>query len=68
MFTRLLRSLNLPAASGKVQVNRHSNSYDSTAVVNWITSLMVTALPPVLLGADAVPSGARALPKARLPP
>lgn len=40
MFTRLLRSLNLPAASGKVQVNRHSNSYDSTAVVNWITSLM----------------------------
>ncbi|XP_065305913.2 proteasome activator complex subunit 4A-like [Dermacentor albipictus] len=40
MFTRLLRSFNLPAASGKVQVNRHSNSYDSTPVVNWIASLL----------------------------
>ncbi|CAN7938235.1 unnamed protein product [Ixodes hexagonus] len=40
MFTRLLRSLNLPAASGKVQVNRHSNSYDSTAIVNWIVALL----------------------------
>lgn len=40
MFTRLLRSFNLPAASGKVQVNRHSNSYDSTAVVNWIAALL----------------------------
>ncbi|KAK8767206.1 hypothetical protein V5799_006012 [Amblyomma americanum] len=40
MFTRLLRSFNLPAASGKVQVNRHSNSYDSTPVVTWISSLL----------------------------
>lgn len=40
MFTRLLRSFNLPAASGKVQVNRHSNSYDSTPVVSWIASLL----------------------------
>ncbi|KAH8027892.1 hypothetical protein HPB51_011122 [Rhipicephalus microplus] len=40
MFTRLLRSFNLPAASGKVQVNRHSNSYDSTPVVSWIAALL----------------------------
>ncbi|XP_064483757.1 proteasome activator complex subunit 4-like [Ornithodoros turicata] len=40
IFTRLLRSFNLPTTSGKVHVTRLGNTYDSTAAVNWIAAML----------------------------
>lgn len=42
IFTRILRSLNLPVGTSQVMVPRYvTNAYDISHVVLWVSSLLV---------------------------
>ena len=42
IFTRVLRSLNLPVGSSQLHVGRNGNSYDIGVAVVWIVAMMVS--------------------------
>ena len=41
IFTRFIRSLNIPVGSSKVHVTRSGNNYDVRVCATWITSMLV---------------------------
>lgn len=46
IFTRILRSLNLPVGTSQMMVPRYiTNAYDISHVVLWVSSLLVCVLP-----------------------
>lgn len=45
IFTRILRSLNLPVGTSQMMVPRYvTNAYDISHVVLWVSSLLVGSL------------------------